>query len=308
MLNLSTFVRTFYAPSFLIGVLSHRTVYEYLRSLQHYIDVVGDLKLTELVPANHVRFLNEMIRAGSSNATIQKHCRHLNAIFSKIGPAAPRNRDAFGFLQQSPWIRPPQKLRKLPKEVRDDPVHALFHAVSSCPEAHDLPRYLDADLRPIFWKCVIQFVSSTALRRKAVFNLTWADIEPGQKFLVVPPHIDKARSERRKPLHPEVLRLLQAIRSADSAKLFPWAHGDKKFYSVWHSINRVAGLNPELTLHDLKRYALQHALRSGVDPATLQMLGDHSNIRTTLNHYVRENFERYVQDLVLPGSEKGGEQ
>jgi len=60
---------------------------------------------------------------------------------------------------------------------------------------------------------------------------------------------------------------------------------------------------PHLTLHDLKRYALQRAVRNGVDATTLQALGDHSSLRTTTNHYVRGNLEQYVSEMILPGME-----
>jgi len=123
-------------------------------------------------------------------------------------------------------------------------------------------------------------------------------------YFVVPSNLDKCRSERRKPVHPEVLRLLTAIRFGE--KILPWKHDLHKFDQILHRLNEIAGIMPHLTLHDLKRYSLQLALRSGVDPATLQMLGDHSSVRTTLDFYVRERFEDYVASVRLPG--KGGGQ
>ncbi|MCL2306114.1 MAG: hypothetical protein FWC43_12295, partial [Planctomycetaceae bacterium] len=49
-------------------------------------------------------------------------------------------------------------------------------------------------------------------------------------YFVVPSNLDKCRSERRKPVHPEVLRLLTAIRFGE--KILPWKHDFHKFDQI----------------------------------------------------------------------------
>jgi len=64
---------------------------------------------------------------------------------------------------------------------------------------------------------------------------------------------------------------------------------------------------PHIMLHDLKRYSLQLAVRTGVDAATLTMLGDHAALKTTMDHYVRGNLEKYIATVRLPGQIGGGQ-
>jgi len=304
MNRLSEFLRMSYAPTFLYGQKSYRTIEEYVGAICKYIKYTGDPKLTELNAQNHAKFFQGVRSEKLSEHTIRKYCQHLNTVWSKAGPPGPRNRDALGYLKEAPWIRPPKPFLKLPREVLDSEADKLYEAISYCSDCYEYPKYLDMELRPVYWKAIILLVSTTAIRRKVVFNLQWKDFDIGYKYFVVPASLDKCRSERRKPVHPEVLRLLQAIRSEE--KVLPWRHDHHKLDQIFHRLNEIAGIMPHLMLHDLKRYSLQLACRSGVDAATLQMLGDHSSLQTTVNHYVRGNLENYVATVRLPG--KGGGQ
>jgi integrase len=304
MNRLSEFMRMSYAPTYLYGQKSIRTIEAYLDAVCKYIKYTGDPLLTELNPQNHAKFFQGVRSENLADQTIRKFCQHLNTIWSKAGPPGPRNRDALRYLEEAPWIRPPTPYRKLPREVLDSDADKLYNAIPFCSDCYAYPKYLDMGLRPVYWKAIILLVSTTAIRRKVVFNLTWDDFAINHTYFVVPAHLDKCRSERRKPVHPEVLRLLQAIQTG--YKILPWKHDPHKFDQILHQLNEIAGITPHIMLHDLKRYSLQLACRSGVDPATLQMLGDHSTLKTTLDFYVREKFDNYVATVRLPG--KGGGQ
>ena len=300
MLKLSEFIRGIYAPTYWYGLLSPKTIENYLISVCRYIEIVGDLPLNEITPYHNARFVLGLKQFGQSLETERKHCRHLNTIFLKMGPPGPRHRDSMHVIPVAPWIRPPQPFRKLPREIGDSIADSLYNAVPLTPECFLYPTYLEAELRPNWWRAMITLITTSAIRLGVVFGLRWADLDIGQKYFIVPAGIDKKKAERRKPLHQEVLRLLESVR--ENEFLLSWSHGKKRFYEIWHRINEVGDIMPHITPHDLKRYSLQLASRSGVDVATLKQLGDHANIETTFNHYVPGNLERYIETVRLPGS------
>ena len=292
----------YHAPTFWYGQVSLGTIENYMISVERYLDIVGDLRLNQLTAANNARFVCGLRKLGQSLETERKHCRHMNSIFLKIGPPGYRNRDALRFLKEAPWIRPPQAYRRLPREISDSLADSLYDATDFCPGCQEFPVYLEPTLRHQWWKSFILLVMSTAVRFGVAMNLTWNDLDIGFKYFVIPAHTDKKKRERRKSLNAFVLQSLQAIRLND--KLLYWPHGEKKFYQIWHELNEAACIMPHVMPHDLKRYSLQLAVRSGVDATTLQALGDHSSLKTTTDHYVTGNLDRYVETIRLPG--KGG--
>jgi len=298
-------MRVCYAPTFFYGHVKLRTIEAYLESVELYINVIGDLPIDKLTPENNICFVQALNKRNFANETIRKHCGHLNTIFFRMGPPGPRNRDAFGFLKEPPWIRPPRPFLKLPRDVLDVQVENLYRACAQTSACYQYPVYLDPYLRPKWWETLILFIVSTALRHGAVFGLTWENLDFGCHRIIVPATLDKCRRERIKPLHPFVLQGFRAIQCGDTVagSLMPWIHSQRVLYQIWHAINDSAGIMPRLTLHDLKRYALQRAIRSGVDAVTLQMLGDHSSLKTATDYYVRGNLEQYVEKLILPGME-----
>lgn len=301
MISFLTFMRSIYAPTFWFSMGRFGTIENYANSVVKYVEAVGDPPITELNSQNAARFIFYITEKGSSLENVRKHCRQLNIIFAKLGPPGPRNRDALGWLPIAPWIRPPQKLYKKPRKVQDNLVDNLYETTNRCPLCYEYPKYLDENLRPNWWKAFIMLATTTAYRRRILLGLKWSDIDYTTAMIEVPPELDKGRRERSKPLHPAVYRLLQSIRHDTDTRFLPWTHGNKRFGECWHALNDMAGIEKHVMPHDLKRYALQLASRSGVDAATLKLLGDHESLNTTLNHYVDGNLEEYVHNMRLPG-------
>jgi hypothetical protein len=102
---------------------STRELYRQIVDL--WIGEVDDLHLTEITPAHCAEFVTKMMnqpgRAGDkmSPETVAKYCRHLNTIFLKAAKPGYRNRDAFGFINDPPYCKPPKLYQRLPKEVSD---------------------------------------------------------------------------------------------------------------------------------------------------------------------------------------------
>ena len=82
MTALSDFVRFCYAPTFLYGQRSLRTINEYATSVGYYLKLVGDPHLAEIDPPKNAKFIHALQAMGLSIETIRKHCRNLNAIWA----------------------------------------------------------------------------------------------------------------------------------------------------------------------------------------------------------------------------------
>jgi integrase len=205
-----------------------------------------------------------------------------------------RNRKAFGFIENAPYCEPPKLQKPLPKQVTDREIIKLIEAMSDIKE---FPKCVDESLRPTWWRALVLLAASTAVRRNVIFGLKWEAVDLRNHCFFVSPELDKVGHARIKYLLPQLTRLLLKIRTPEP-RVFHWTHGMKTFYEQWNNACENAGV--KLTLHDLKRYATQVALRSGADIATLKEFCDHSNINTTMQHYTRGDVEALIANLQLP--------
>ena len=270
---------------------STRQIYDQVIRL--WVDEIGDSELSEISPADCELFVTASLkRVGPF--TVAKYCRCLNAIFLRMSKPGWRNRKAFGFIDDAPYCEPPKLQKALPKQILDRDILKLIESLSDIKE---FPKSVDEKLRPLWWRSLVLFASTTAVRRTVIFGLTWEAVDVSNKFFFISPELDKVGHARIKYLHPNLSRLLLKIRTEDS-RLFAWDHGFVAFYREWGKACENAGI--KLTLHDLKRYASQVAIRSGADIATLKEFCDHSNINTTLQHYARGDVESLIEKLQLP--------
>jgi len=205
-----------------------------------------------------------------------------------------RNRKAFGFIQDAPYCEPPKLQKALPKQIHDRDIVRLIDALG---DNDEYPKCVDVELRPTWWRALVLFAATTAVRRNVVFGLRWDAVDLSNNLFFVSPELDKVGHARIKYLHPKLSRLLLQIRTTDP-RLFAWSHGFKTFYREWGNACESTGV--KLTLHDLKRYASQVAVRSGADPATLKEFCDHSNLNTTMQHYARGDVEALIGKFQLP--------
>jgi len=270
---------------------STRQLYDQVANL--WMSEIGNLEIQKITPVDCERFVTLSLEK-VGKFTVAKYCRIMNAMFLRMGKPGYRNREAFGFINDPPYCRPPKLLSRLPKEVTDKQLEKHIEALS---DITDYPKCVDEHLRPKWWKALCLFAATTALRREVIFSVKWDAIDLHNNIFFVSPDLDKALTERIKFLHPKLPVLLLKIRTADP-RVFVWTHGNKKFYQVWGTACEATGNH--LTLHDLKRYASQLALRSGANVATLREFCDHADISTTLKHYARGDVETLIQNLQLP--------
>jgi integrase len=245
-------------------------------------------------------FVRRLIATNSKLSTINKHCRELNAIFMKIGPPCPKNRDAQNLLKYYPYFAPPEFELKDPPEFSDEEFQLLFNAFNNETE---YPRYLPHEKRPIFWQTIMIFVSILAVRREAVLGIEWRDINKKEMYAKIRSEIDKKEKTRFKPIQPILIEYLEHIRPShinwnSHNKIFEWSHCDTIWYKCWRRAEDSAGI--KMGLHDIKRFSGELALRAGADVLLLQAHMDHSNIKTTLNHYCRPKTQNMVNKIVVP--------
>lgn len=295
MQTLDQFYRSVYAPIFLHGK-DKRTHSEYRRTLELVVDILDDPTIHE-INLYSSKFIAELQKRGLASATIAKHCRHLNAIFKKLGPKSPKNYDALARLDYTPFFPLPKQRKKDPQLFFDSDFQSLYRAFGS---QDDYPRYLPKYKRPLYWQALMCFVSVTALRRQACLGIEWSNVNIKELFVRISSTIDKKDKARFKPITQELLEKMQEIRVSESptAKVFPWAHGNKVWYQVWNRAETLACV--KLGLHDLKRFSGELALRAGASVLELQQHMDHANIKTTLEHYVRPQTRDLVDRINVP--------
>ncbi len=94
----------------------------------------------------------------------------MNTMFLKMSRPGYKNREAFGFINDPPYCKPPRLMKRLPKEVRDRDIVSLIHALS---EIREYPKYVEEKPRPLWWKSLVLFTATTAVRRGVIFHVKW---------------------------------------------------------------------------------------------------------------------------------------
>lgn len=133
-----------------------------------------------------------------------------------------------------------------------------------------------------FWLAILY----TGMRRSEMVNLTWDRVDLRKKYVVI---LDAKRKEKRRtvPIHPELLSLLQ--------KLYHNPHRrERVFYPPSNLLKafkrclRRAGINPQgVDIHSLRVTFVTELASRGISPKTVQTLAGHSNVKTTLQFYMK---------------------
>ena len=303
-LSIRDFFTRHFTPVFLAGGKA-RTIEEYSITVKKWTGIFGDVALCDLTVVMLARFRDELV-AGTgkasgtrlSPATVNKHLRHLNHIIGKAGPPGPRNRDALGILNSTPWVKSLKVLRCRPHTVDFSLLGEAYRAarfarlpkVEGCEGCEGREGYEGYEggegYRQNWWRALYVTAYTTAFRRGALFSLVWDDVDVAAAIVGLPAEFDKCGVERVKPLHRAAIAHLLKIRLPGRRKLFEWRHGWKAFYKEWHTIQDMAGIETKdhFTLHDLKRTAGTE-LSDVASPWVVQQMLDHASINTS-RHYV----------------------
>ena len=245
----------------------------------------------------HSTFANSLLAQNMAQATRIKHLRQAGTLIKRKVAGVPAKLTVEQLGSLSPNIAKP------PLKFTDDDFQTLYDAFIGI----EHPTFIQSEERHRFWQCVVHFATVTALRREAILGLTIDNVNFKELFITIPANIDKKDTERYKPITKELADEILALRRFYDNKMlvpgkrkliFPWTHGNKRWYKCWHIAEDKVG--KRFHLHDLKRFSGELALRAGATPLELQQHMDHASLTTTMKHYCRPQTRELLNRIVVP--------
>jgi integrase len=225
-----------------------------------------------------------------SPATINKHLDNVTWLLGSAGPRDNKHPGALEWLPRVPWVQRLHEDEKSIRTVTDEEFEA-FH------DACDVALHPKIDgVKPGDWWRSLTLTAFTAIvRRGALLNeLRWSHVRLKDRWLTIEGKGDKVGRVRTKRLHEAARAAMLKIRVPGEDRVYPWDYCNGLYYRTWARIEKASGTS--FGLHDLKRSALSR-LAPHVDVATLQKLGDHASIATTLKFYVHVGDERSAEAI-----------
>jgi integrase len=227
--------------------------------------------------------------------TIAKHVRQATTIVKRCGEKIA------GFTADSLGDAAPEV--KTYPEFTDSDFQDLYNAFADS----EYPKFIENGQRQRYWQTIIHFITITALRRQALLGLHIHNVNFSEFFVTVTPDTDKKGKARYKAITPELANDILNLRrfydyniipAKQHNLVFPWTHGNKKWYECWQAAE--AKIGKRFHLHDLKRFSGTLALRAGATVLELQEHMCHANISTTLLHYCRPQNRKLIEKIKIP--------
>lgn len=261
---------------------SRNTVASYRRDLKSFCQylLTGRTAVDEhkgavepdLIRAEHVRnYLAELLRRGSSRATVQRRLFALKAYFRwrelSIGKPSPLY-----------TMRSPKAEKRLPQVLNERDTMALVEADSTTN-----PR---ARLRD---RAILEVLYSAGLRVSELTNLDWRDIDEELGLVMV--RSGKGNKDRLVPIGQPALDALREWRSvipatgSEDRPVITNLRGSRlSSRAVQNIVARrsiPAGINAPIAPHGLRHSFATHMLNAGADLRSIQEMLGHSSLATT---------------------------
>lgn len=136
-----------------------------------------------------------------------------------------------------------------------------------------------------YWRALIIVAVTTGLRKSDILNIKKPDVDLTRRVLVY--RAVKTGKRRAIPLAPFACDHLAPLMEAspDGQSLFYSTNSRRQFYREWHRIQKAAGINPPVDVHDLRRTCGSHIYGVAGLNAASEMLA-HSSIAVTRRHYI----------------------
>ena len=218
-----------------------------------------------------------------SNRTINNEIDILNAAFAKAGPklATRSGRENYGYLETTPPFKQPlEEDESEPVCVGGETIAAFMRAVTD----HARVPNVDGCTPYNFWLCVLLLGGITGLRRGALLQIPRPDdvMLRDRRELVLPAHLNKARTGRRRKRKPlrfslgrndRVIELLVNLPSKPGEQLLPWRRNSGRPMTLGYFSNTMAEIQRAAGISDADRLKLKY-LRSTAGTEIADVFGD----------------------------------
>jgi len=277
------------------------TMREYKTAIQQFIEVVGNMDLSNVLHEHAERFVRSCLRTGNRPATIKKKISVLSSFFQQ---AVKR-----GQLEENPFQQ--VRLPKLPKSE----IHVFSE--QECIRMIKVAR--ESRIGKSFrWDLFLLTALCTGMRRGELLNLVWQDIDFEKKIIHIRPKDEteytwkwqvKDTDRRDAPITKELVELLSEYRDQQpsgypyifvppkrydriqrSRRLGKWSerqgncpHGN--FQRQFTMILEKAGIK-EGHFHDLKRTCLSNWFSNGLREYDVMKIAGHASFETTHKFYL----------------------
>lgn len=272
-----------------------RTIAEYRQSLQRWAIATGDPPLNEANPYDAATFLASLRAKGLSEATIDRYCRVLEAVFNCAGPRTHR-RAAAGLIE---W--PLHFERRRSHAARAEDAFELAEVAQLIANGHaaEYPNLPGCDPAQ-YYERLITVLFNTGLRASEAFSAEYSHIRGPAPFgyeLELSENA-KSRKRRRVPLNEQAMQAVNQMRPVCEclgvAQIFPWPGNwetnKPNFYREWRRITACLPEQRRFGLHGLRRLHCNELAR--INPAACQLAMGHYSAKTTINHYTSRRLHR----------------
>jgi integrase/recombinase XerC len=262
---------------------------EYLLEGTTAVDEHTGLIDPDRIQAEHVRnHLAELLRGGSSRATVQRRLFAIKAYFRWRELAAGKRNPVY-------TMRAPKAEKRLPQVLNERDTAALVEADDSMNA-----RACRRD------RAILEVLYSAGLRVSELTGLDWRDID--EKLGLVMIRSGKGGKDRLVPIGEPALDALRAWRaatpgtiSADRPVITNLRGSRLTPRAVQNIVARrlvQAGINMPITPHGLRHSFATHMLNAGADLRSIQEMLGHSSLTTTQRythvsvHHLKEVYRR----------------
>jgi integrase/recombinase XerC len=260
---------------------SRNTVASYQRDLKKFCEYLleGTTAVDEhtgvidpdRIKADHVRnYLAELLRGGSSRATVQRRLFAIKAYFHWRELAAGKPNPAYA-------MRSPKVEKRLPQVLGERDTVALVEADDSMNSR--------ARLRD---RAILEVLYSAGLRVSELTGLDWRDIDEELGLVMI--RSGKGNKDRLVPIGEPALDALRAWRVATGARLAdcPVITSLRGTRLTTRAVQKIvarrlvpAGIKMPITPHGLRHSFATHMLNAGADLRSIQEMLGHSSLTTT---------------------------
>lgn len=265
----------------------------YLEAIRMFEEFLGHrASLRDLDDATMSRWCQKRLEQGKSPATVNKHLRHLLALW--------RFASSYPIRLEMPRVRPAAEFRRDPRAWTLEEMRRLIDSASREPG-----RVGDMNAG-IFWKSLVLTLYDTGARKSVVLNLSPRHVDLSGCTILLPADLQKQKRDQTVTIDPHTAVLLRSGWNPQRRWAFPWPH-DRYPRSTWTCLNRhfrkiVERAEVPMDTRDLfHRIRKTHASYAElVRPGSATHSLGHASPRVTQRHYLDPRIVGKDERIELP--------